>query len=383
MKVIDMLNARYLVDSNRLRRAESLVQTVRYVPGGTTVDVTVHAKHKVSIFPDGRVSCTCPDWKTRGEKHTPPMPCKHILALALAIDAAGQNVPAASTASLEPEDEDTVENGSAHQEHNPTDFSKKVQAKVRAIITGLGRKVGKVLETSARPPLLLGPTGTGKTSAVQALAVKRGWGLEVVPGTPSWSDPDLVGLHLHSGDVVGPVTRAMRRAQFGEDVVLFLDEFYQLSERAQALGLHLFQPVAADVAEAMGIETEEPVYRVETPMWGEEWAPVSKLHIIAAANPWGTIPNPALVRRTKPVLVKFSRAVSNLFSDRVKAAVETSWKAAQDGTLPLPMEYGLLVEASEPDDVNIVKEYIAMLMSLDRAAADGFRTLLRGQGVSL
>ena len=175
----------------------------------------------------------------------------------------------------------------------------------------------------------------------------------------------------------------MRRARDGETVLLFMDEFYQLSDRAQALGLHLFQPVPASVAQAMGIDTEVPVYRVETPLWGVEWAPVSNLKIVAAANPWGQIPSPALMRRTLLVPVTFSEKPLEAFGREIATAARLSWSAVQDGTIPLPLEYGLLASAKSPDDKGVLREYLTMLTALDEAAGQGFRQILKGQGVKV
>lgn len=371
--LMDVIKKKYHVDPARLRRAQALVNAGEVHYHEPPIGTVIHGKN-VSIYADGTVSCSCPDWKTRGSKTSPQTPCKHILALAIAMDAANVGLDVIP----EPEPTRPVKTDS-----DGGGFGEKVRKAVDGEISALARRIGKVMESTVRPPLLLGPTGTGKTSAMQKLAVANGWGMETVQGTPSWSDPDLVGLKLRSGAVVGPVTRAMRRAQFGEDVLLFMDEFYQLSQRAQALSLHLFQPLSPDVARAMGIDADGPIYRIETPMWGVEWAPAGKLHIAAAANPWGTIPSPAVVRRTVPVMVDFSENVSKLFSKEVRSAIELSWQATKDGSLPLPMEYGLLIEAKAPNDISIVQQYVEMLRAMDVAAAEGFVTLLKGEGIKM
>ena len=104
------------------------------------------------------------------------------------------------------------------------------------------------------------------------------------------------------------------------------------------------------------------------------------MHIALACNPWGTPLDPALVRRTVPVMVEFELQVAELFDAKLAMAIKLSWTGTQDGTLPLPLEYGELVRASSPDDARILERYRSRLTVLDPAARTAFDALLQGSG---
>ncbi len=144
-----------------------------------------------------------------------------------------------------------------------------------------------------------------------------------------------------------------------------------------------FQSTPVPVARAMGLEVNEPIRLVEAPLWGIEWAPVSRVHLVLAANPWGSVLDPALVRRVWPLPVDLDETVVQLFDAALADAIRASWNAVRQGELPLPIEYQALARARHPGDTAILRAYLVRLGAVDKAAADGFRTVLEGMGLQL
>jgi hypothetical protein len=249
-------------------------------------------------------------------------------------------------------------------------------------ITDLAARVETLL-LAGEIPFLIGPTGCGKTSAIRMVATRNGWGFEEVAGCPSFSDSDLVGLRTDHIEVPGVFARAFRRAQAGEHVLPFLDEVTRFTARALDLLMRPLQAMPVETAQAMGIAASEPIRLAEAPLWGQTWAPASKVRIALACNPWGAPLDPALVRRAHPLQVGFAQDVLQLFTGSVQGAIEASWKAVAEGQLPLPLEYQALLNAAGPDDQALFGPYLARLTAVDSAAADGFATLLRGIGVQI
>jgi len=144
--------------------------------------------------------------------------------------------------------------------------------------------------------------------------------------------------------------------------------------------MRLLLPIPAEITRVMGISHDGAIRATSAPFWGDEWAPAESVSIVLAANPWGNVPDPALVRRTVPIMVGFDNNVAGLFSQKTRAAIDLSWKGTTDGSLPLPIEYGELARAKSADDPAILSRYTNRLMALDPAAAKGFETLLSNLG---
>jgi hypothetical protein len=228
----------------------------------------------------------------------------------------------------------------------------------------------------------LGPTGVGKTSAIRQVALATQSLLIEHAGADSFTDSDLVGVEMPSGKrMPGPIGNALTHArEMGEPVLLFLDEFLRYNSRAQESLMRLLLPIPAEITRVMGISHDGSIRATSAPFWGDEWAPAESVSIVLAANPWGNVPDPALVRRTVPIMVGFDNNVAGLFSQKTRAAIDLSWKGTADGSLPLPIEYGELARAQSADDPAILARYHNRLMALDPAAAKGFETLLSNLG---
>jgi MoxR-like ATPase len=140
--------------------------------------------------------------------------------------------------------------------------------------------------------LLAGPTGTGKTRAMEEAIVTGGESrLVTVEGKEGLTDLDFLGAILPCPDgsrrwVDGPLLRAMRLAQ-QERVVLFIDEINRIRREHQNLILGLMNPKSLAVCERQGVKAEGdgPFYVIEVPLTSEVvWAPVANLRIVGAGN---------------------------------------------------------------------------------------------------
>jgi hypothetical protein len=175
----------------------------------------------------------------------------------------------------------------------------------------------------------------------------------------------------------GPIGAAMMHAQFmGENVLIFLDEFLRFSLRAQESMMRVLLPKNAEIAKAMGIDHNGPIRITSAPFWGETWAPADLCHIVLAANPWGNIPDSALLRRVEPISVEFNPKVLDLFTGKARDAIHVSWKGVKDNSLPLPIEYSQLLNARTPDDLSFIAGYLARVHVIDPTAEKSFTTLL-------
>jgi len=317
------------------------------------------------------LNCDCVDWRTRGMHQR--MPCKHLLSLALHVG----DIPTISDApKTGVADTDTPE-----PRPSEPPFGQRVREAIADAIARLADRVDDLL-TAEEIPFLLGPTGSGKTSAVRQVAARRGWAFEEVAGSPSFADSDLVGLRTDHMEVPGVFARAFARARDGQPVLLFIDEATRFNARAMDILMRPLQITPAAIARAMGLAWSD-IRLVEAPLWGQDWAPAENVHIVLAANPWGAQLDPALVRRARPLEVRFTARVLDLFDEPVRGAIQASWSAVDNGQLALPMEYQLLASARGPDDQALFPPYLARLRALDRAAAEGFETILAGLGIDL
>jgi len=386
--LLDLLKQWGSVDPRRVERGQEIVDLGRVrVITATPQDIVgeIVGRYRTSITLDAAdpsvldLECDCPDWQQRGQHFS--QPCKHLLALALKVGPVPDN--GAVVVITPPAPAPTTPPPASTPPAPVTTFRDKIVQAVTGAISALADQVEVVL-VAGEVPFLIGPTGCGKTSAVRLVATRNAWGFEEVSGSPSFADADLAGVKMAGGvEIAGPFARAFRRARSGEVVLLFIDEFLRFNTRAQDILMRPLLPTPPSVVQAMGIPADEFVRLLEAPLWGIEWAPCSRAKLALACNPWGSVPDPAVVRRVTPVPVAFAPAVARLFTTPVQNAIEASWKAVQGGQLPLPIEYQALTTAEAPDDRRFLAGYFGRLAAIDPAAAEGFRKVLQGIGVTV
>lgn len=379
--------AGFKVDQARFKRASDIRSAKKpnvecRLNGDYVVEVTMNSYAVLwEITPHGenavvRPSCTCPDWADRGRYSN--LLCKHLLSAALQND----DLFAAVT-SLKPVSADIVFPAKEEKQNveQVEDFNERVRREISKAVSSLAENVLAVLK-EGYVPFLLGPTGVGKTSAIRQVALATQSLLIEHAGADSFTDSDLVGVEMPSGKrMPGPIGNALTHArEMGEPVLLFLDEFLRYNSRAQESLMRLLLPIPAEITRVMGVSHDGAIRATSAPFWGDEWAPAEAVSIVLATNPWGNVPDPALVRRTVPIMVGFENNVAGLFSQKTRAAIDLSWKGTADGSLPLPIEYGELARAQSTDDPAILARYHNRLMALDPAAAKGFETLLGNLG---
>lgn len=372
------IDRRLSAAGDRFTRARELVQDGLVVVTGRSplqLEAEVNYRHKVVIQLDPQhavtgVRCSCQDWCTRGLQYR--QPCKHILALALEIG----DVPIGEAASIPPSPPPVSVPPA------PLSFPQQVRRAVGQAIQDLARQVDALL-MAGHIPFLLGPTGSGKTSAIRQVAAARGWGYEEVAGAQSFVDADLVGLRTDHMCVPGVLARAFQRAQAGETVLVCIDELTRFNARVPDLLMRPLQVAPVEVARSLGLPADSAVRLCEAPTWGQIWAPAARLQMALAANPWGASLDAALIRRVEPFPVTFSQDVLRLFTGAVAGGIQASWQAEAEGQLPLPLEYQALLAAEAPDDAGLFPPYLRRLAALDKAAASGFATLLKGMGLAV
>ena len=389
MNLYEWLNANdyagFTVEAARLKRASDIRSACPTVGkksnGDCVVETTLNSyavQWEISRSNDNAVvrpSCTCPDWADRG-RYSNTL-CKHLLSAALLNDDLPINITG-----LSPISADIVFPKAEKQKtEQAEDFNERVKREISKAVASLAQDVLAVLQ-EGYVPFLLGPTGVGKTSAIRQVALATHSLLIEHAGADSFTDSDLVGVEMPSGKrMPGPIGNALTHArEMGEPVLLFLDEFLRYNSRAQESLMRLLLPIPAEITRVMGISHDGAIRATSAPFWGDEWAPAESVSIVLAANPWGNVPDPALVRRTVPIMVGFENNVAGLFSQKTRAAIDLSWKGTADGSLPLPIEYGELARAQSADDPAILARYTNRLMALDPAAAKGFETLLGNLG---
>jgi MoxR-like ATPase len=220
--------------------------------------------------------------------------------------------------------------------------------------------------------LLAGPTATGKTFSVELAARALGWRVEQIEGKEGLLDLDFMGGYVpDETDPAkrvwkdGPVTRAMRLAQSGECVLLFVDEGNRIPRPQVNILLTLLNRRPAQWCWAQGLidvpDDVGPLHAAEIPLRAEQvWCPAANLRVVVAGNFGKAYAvyelDPALRRRfptvveynyppfedERTLVVKRSGLSPDVASPLVKLAAETRRRHA-GGTLHAPLDTESLI----------------------------------------
>lgn len=365
-------------DKGRVKRAlDEVLSTV--VDNGLAADGETHAftaryKHTVTFVADGddvRVRCTCQDFSTR--QQALGLACKHVVAVAMWL------------ADRELHPADLLSDGESVAVADSVWPTSALVAQVGRTIGALAEQIGMYL-MDGQCPLLIGPTGVGKTSAVHQVAAALDLGLEEMVGSDAWTEADLIGTWTPAREWVwGPLGRAFRRAREGEAVLVFVDEVTRFNPRAMDLLLRAIQPVSESLARRMGVAVPTGVGEVfvsEAPLLGHrDWAPATHLTWVAAGNPGVNPLDPALVRRLLVLEAELDREVLSALPVEVGELVTMFWDSYEQGELPLPLEYQALTRARSANE--LFNTYRARLRALDPIAAEAVVRLLAGNSIEL
>ena len=298
--------------------------------------------------------------------------CKHELTVAILAD--DQRIPV--TPKVRQQRNSTGQSGPRKQANALTASISPMQGRsinaqvvhhMQKAISALGIQVETLWHTD-QIPMLIGPTGTGKTSAIKTIAKINQWNYFTLAGDKSIAESDLLGMHLNNGtDICGIATLAFRAAREGNVTILFLDEFKRFNQRMQDVLMTAVQRTEASVAKLMGIETDEDIYILRSPTWGMEWAPVSKLKWVFATNPWGANIDDAFGRRITYVDAWYSEDVLKPFDPVFADMVKQVWQACREGVLGLPIEYQMLAGCKTKNDTDALGRYLIKLRMHNRA----------------
>ncbi len=364
-------------DANRIERAQSDVlstlEPVAEESGSTRQVFRANYKHKVSVSygEEGQLTgkCSCPDFN--GRQLARGLACKHLVGLCMFLADRGTDP------------QDLVQPGAAAAAAGITWPTGALRVAVGAAIMSLANTMGGYL-LEGEAPLVIGPTGVGKTTALHHVAEILDFGLEEVAGSESWTEADLIGTWTPAREWVwGPIGRAFNRAQQGETVLLFIDEVTRFNPRAADILLRAIQPLASGLARRMGLTaippTVDEVFVAEAPLLGyRQWAPADRLLWVAAGNPGVNPLDPALVRRFLVCEARLDRNVLQALPTEVQDLVGSLWDSYEQGELPLPLEYQQLTRARGAAD--LFRLYHARLRALDPIAAEAVARILEGNG---
>jgi MoxR-like ATPase len=145
--------------------------------------------------------------------------------------------------------------------------------------------------TAGENILLAGPTGTGKTYALNQVMRSADYTMVSIEGKEGLTDLDFLGAILPQPDgtrrwIDGPLLRAMRLAE-ADQVLLFLDEVNRIPRVHLNLLLGMMTPKDGETCRKMGLDVSGsgPFYVIEAPLTSEiVFCPVHHLRIAAAGN---------------------------------------------------------------------------------------------------
>jgi hypothetical protein len=322
---------------------------------------------------NGTHHCSCRSTKNNAL----PYPCTHAIALVMAVDN-GQQIDltqpaprthsagaASSVASV------TQATGQPRRARGEA-FRAKISESIGSAIHKVALTIHDIIK-SGELPYMRGPTGCGKTTAVNILATKiLNCRLLHHTGAHTWADADLIGLRMPGGIVIdGPIARAFSFARNGEKTIIFLDEFTRNNERIVQLLMTAVQSKSAEEMLARGIDTNgQSAFLVEAPVYGEIWAPSENIIWILGANPWGTKTDPAWGRRVFPVDITYDLDVLKHFDSGFAERVKLIWELNTSETLSLPIEYQQLSKAHDDNDEAVFKNYLKRLKLVDKEQYD-------------
>lgn len=352
--------------------AQKLSVTVKH-SGSNEVALTVRdadAEHEVVLTPIG-VSCDCTLYtmalsKGRYDGHrvvkggTPTL-CVHL-------EAAIRHAIASGLVSF---DHDLARQC---DERELTPFQKNLRTALNEYTRKWAEKLvaGYEKENGNYIPLLVGPSDVGKTYIMAETANALNRRLVTISGMPSFADDIAVGIDTRAIKRRGPIAEAFERARDGEDVLLAIDEVRRFPKTVQDMLIAAVQIVPVHHVRMMGLNVNEPVRMLQSPLYGLIWAPARKLYIAMGTNPWGTAFDPAFLRRVHPHQITWDDETVRSFGigGNVRAFIVHTHKMARETEFGMPIGISVITNMSHPTDIEPLKVYMKRLWLLDPIVAE-------------
>jgi len=257
----------------------------------------------------------------------------------------------------------------------PTARSPKVKPRVAPTLNGLGRFVGHQAQLihdglrRGKTVLLAGPTGTGKTLAVEEVAQQ--WPearLTRVEGKEGLLDVDFLGNIVPREDQRvwqdGPLAEAIQAAQF-DPVIVFFDELTRFPREQINLLIGFLNRKSGDLCrqEDLNVEGDGPFYVVRVPQDNSKVfvCPCDHLLIVAAANfgkDYAVYPLDPALRRRFTMVVEFdypgkdaeidllarNTGLERAVAETLVAVAIESRRVHENGDLPGQIDTASLIE---------------------------------------
>lgn len=188
------------------------------------------------------------------------------------------------------------ESGTSYRQLSDKDrkllFDEPAPQKPDALPSGAVLSTLKCLLQTGGTALLVGPTGTFKTTTATRAALESGSELQVLKGRPGIEDRDFFGGIVPTEDgptwIDGPITQAFKKAR-EHPTMLLMDEILRLEPLFLGALVGLLDPAsptelaARAIAPAPGFE-QEPHYVAELPNGEQVACPTSQLTLVATTN---------------------------------------------------------------------------------------------------
>lgn len=248
-------------------------------------------------------------------------------------------------------------------------------SRAATVLNGLGRFVGRQAQLiydglqRGKTVLLAGPTGTGKTLAVEEVAQQMPDARLVrVEGKEGLLDVDFLGNIVPREDQRvwqdGPLAEAIQAAQI-DPVILFLDEVTRFPREQINLLIGFFNRKSGDLCrqEDLNLEGDGPFYVARVPQDNSKVfaCPCEHLLIVAAANfgkDYAVYPLDPALRRRFTMVVEFdypgkdaeidllvrSTALDRTLAEVLVAVAIESRRVHENGDLPGQIDTASLIE---------------------------------------
>lgn len=309
-------------------------------------------------------ACTCTLWN--GHSRHRGLDCSHITEARSGHTSAG------------------VKSGTA------AEWRDGLRAAIQKYIDSCAAEVESVLEEGHRASLFIGPTGMGKSTAIKQAIRKSGAYFAQGVGASAHTPATMLGMVAQGVSHPGPIADAWSQARKGK-TIFFLDELFRFPQSVSTLLINCMEVVDSALAERGGLYKNHPelagqdILVISAPLWPLDICPAANMTFVTAANPWGTIPDPAVMRRVTDVR-KFvydpevnDWGLAAHFTQSVWECIAKTFMAVKSGEIAVPFAFDSMMAMKGPDDTAPLRAY-AMKSELMGEFA-GLESIFRMHGV--